>query len=56
MTDTRKKWFKVGAVFGTVPDGVPSEKRGNKGEFRPNSGFYWSCHTYNFKGNWLAQG
>ena len=28
----------------------------NKGEFRPNSGFYWSCHTYNFKGNWLAQG
>ena len=26
MTDTRKRWFKVGAVFGTVPNGVPSEK------------------------------
>ena len=26
MTDTRKRWFKVGTVFGTVPDGVPSEK------------------------------
>ena len=26
MTDTRKRWFKVGTVFGTVLDGVPSEK------------------------------
>ena len=26
MTDTRKKWFKAGTVFGMVPDGVPSEK------------------------------
>ena len=26
MTDTRKRWFRVGTVFGTVPDGVPSEK------------------------------
>ena len=26
MTDTRKRWFKVGTVFGTVPDDVPSEK------------------------------
>ena len=25
MTDTRKRWFRVGTVFGTVPDGVPSE-------------------------------
>ena len=29
MTDTRKRWFKVGTVFGTVPDGVPSEKTEN---------------------------
>ena len=26
MTDTRKRLFKVGTVFGMVPDGVPSEK------------------------------
>ena len=26
MTDTRKRWFKVGSAFSTVPDGVPSEK------------------------------
>ena len=26
MTDTRKRWFRVGTVFGMVPDGVPSEK------------------------------
>ena len=26
MTDTRKRWFRVGTAFGTVPDGVPSEK------------------------------
>ena len=26
MTDTRKRWLKVGTAFGTVPDGVPSEK------------------------------
>ena len=26
MTDTRKRWFRVGTVFGTVPNGVPSEK------------------------------
>ena len=26
MTDTRKRWFKEGIVFGTVPDDVPSEK------------------------------
>ena len=26
MTNVRKRWFKMGAVFGTVPDGVPSEK------------------------------
>ena len=26
MTDTRKRWFKVGTVFGMVPNGVPSEK------------------------------
>ena len=23
----------------------------NKGEFRPNSGFYWYWHPYNFKEN-----
>ena len=28
MTDTRKRWFKEGTVFGTVPDNVPSEKNG----------------------------
>ena len=26
MTDTRKRWFKVGTVFSTVPDDVPGEK------------------------------
>ena len=26
MTDTRKRWIKVGTALGTVPDGVPSEK------------------------------
>ena len=26
MTDTKKRWFKVGTAFGTVPDAVPSEK------------------------------
>ena len=26
MTDTRKRWFTVGTAFGTVLDGVPSEK------------------------------
>ena len=26
MTDTRKRWFKVGTALGMVPDGVPSEK------------------------------
>ena len=26
MTDTRKRWIKVGTVLGMVPDGVPSEK------------------------------
>ena len=26
MTDTRKRWFKEGIVFGMVPDDVPSEK------------------------------
>ena len=26
MTDTRKRWFRVGTAFGMVPDGVPSEK------------------------------
>ena len=26
MADTRKRWFKVGTAFSTVPDGVPSEK------------------------------
>ena len=26
MTDTRKRWFKVGTAFGTVPNGMPSEK------------------------------
>ena len=26
MTDTRKRWIKVGTVLSTVPDGVPSEK------------------------------
>ena len=29
MTDTRKRWFKVGTAFGMVPDGVPSEKMKN---------------------------
>ena len=28
MTDTRKRWFKVGTAIGMVPDGVPSEKNG----------------------------
>ena len=27
MTDTRKRWIKVGTVLGMVPDGVWSEKR-----------------------------
>ena len=26
MTDTRKRWFKVGTALGMVPDSVPSEK------------------------------
>ena len=26
MTDYKKRWFRVGTAFGTVPDGVPSEK------------------------------
>ena len=26
MTDTRKRWIKVGTVLGMMPDGVPSEK------------------------------
>ena len=26
MTDTRKRWFKVGTALGMVPEGVPSEK------------------------------
>ena len=26
MTNIRNGWFKVGTVFGTVLDGVPSEK------------------------------
>ena len=26
MTDTRKRWIKVGTVLGMVLDGVPSEK------------------------------
>ena len=26
MTDTSKRWFKVGTVFGMVPEGVLSEK------------------------------
>ena len=26
MTDTRKRWIKVGTVLGMVPDGVLSEK------------------------------
>ena len=26
MTNTRKRWFKVGTALGMVPDGVPSEK------------------------------
>ena len=28
MTDTRKRWIKVGTVLGMMPDGVPSEKNG----------------------------
>ena len=28
MTDTRKRWIKVGTVLSMVPDGVPSEKNG----------------------------
>ena len=36
MTDTRKRWFKVGTVFGTVPDGVPSEKTEKFFEFFEN--------------------
>ena len=27
MTDTRKRWFKEGTAFGTVPDGVLSKKK-----------------------------
>ena len=26
MTNTRKRWIKVGTALGMVPDGVPSEK------------------------------
>ena len=26
MTDTRKRWIKVGTALGMMPDGVPSEK------------------------------
>ena len=26
MTDTRKRWFKVGTALSMVPDVVPSEK------------------------------
>ena len=26
MTDTKKRWIKVGTALGMVPDGVPSEK------------------------------
>ena len=33
MTDTRKRWFKVGTVFGTVPDDVPGEKTENFSNF-----------------------
>ena len=28
MTNTRKRWIKVGTALGMVPDGVPSEKTG----------------------------
>ena len=33
MTDTRKRWIKVGTALGMVPDGVPSEKTKKKFEF-----------------------
>ena len=33
MTDTRKRWFKVGTALCMVPDGVPSEKNGKIFEF-----------------------
>ena len=33
MTDTRKRWFKVGTVFGRVPDGVLSEKTKKNSNF-----------------------
>ena len=26
MTDTRKRWIKVGTMLGMVPDGVPGEE------------------------------
>ena len=26
MTDTKKRWFKVGTAFSTMPNAVPSEK------------------------------
>ena len=33
MTDSRKRWVKVGTVLGMVPDGVPSEKTENFSNF-----------------------
>ena len=36
MTDTRKRWFKEGIVFSTVPDDVPSEKTEKFFEFFEN--------------------
>ena len=52
MTDTRKRWFKVGTVFGTVPDGVPSEKTKKFSNFLKMSFFrfltYFSSRIYYF--------
>ena len=33
MTDSRKRWIKVGTVLGMVPGGAPSEKNGKIFEF-----------------------
>ena len=52
MTDTRKRLFKVGTAFGTVPDGVPSEKTEKFSNFLKMSFFqfltYFSSKIYYF--------
>ena len=52
MTDTRKRWFKVGTAFCTMPDGVPSEKTETFLNFLKMSFFrfltYFSSKIYYF--------